>query len=461
MKPSLVSLRSYFAFPVFLIISLLQISSVDAQSGCGFTLSGKSIQFFANPSAMDTEMVTITNTTSAKINVWLSFRNSASDQYRIIDSNLNIEAGSSINARIRFEPGKTANGVIIGVIKAMNATSRCIQDSIVLLGNVKPNLCLETEHESSYNDPMLIGASADHQFRLINQSGAAITIPGIIIYDSAGTPFKISSSLPIVVPPYSNDHFLTYSFSPKSDFSGTYFATEFVSLQLEGDSITCSSVKALLIGNVVKPGGGSGIDTNIRGLYPSVARTLAIEGSGQTTTTEFTFRNNLNVPVTVNKVYMKSGLYFSVAGTNPSPVPFVLSSNQDMKVTVRFDASDNQVHDDSLLIDASHNLQTIAFAIQGKQESQGSVEPTLSRGIKISISPNPASENVLIDLQGIGHANVEVFDVLGKLIISAPLLSSWKWDVATVSEGIYTIRIDGENIDGKHFVASERVIVRR
>ncbi len=464
MKTSITSLKKNASvFVMFFFAILLSSTSVKAQ--CGFSVdlldSTGSLTFFADPGTTSIRNIQITNISAGNLTVYIQMISSTpAFQFRVIDSIRKVAPGETASIAIRFQPSLTVTGSISGKLALINSSSKC-KDTINLFGIINPNLCLETEHEISYRDPVLIGSSAEHQFRLTNQSGADIFITDVNLDDSVTSGLQISSSLPLIVPAHSSNTFLNYTFSPTSNFSGSYFNTTFATVNLAGDSVGCPSITLLLIGNVAKPGGGSGIDTNVRALFPTDTRTLAIEGTGQKTTMTFKFTNNLNVVTIVNKVYLKDGTYFSIVGTNPTPTPFTLSPDQTMTATVSFNATDQSLHTDSLMIDASHNLQTTVFGLQGVQFISGVSANTLPEGVKISVSPNPSTGNVNIQSAGIRSANIQVFDLLGKEIASAKADSQWKWDTSNTVDGSYFIRISGESLTGKHFVTSNRIVISR
>jgi hypothetical protein len=327
-----------------------------------------------------------------------------------------------------------------------------------LSGHIQPQ-CLETVHAISYNDPVVIGGTAEHEFHLLNNTNEDITVSSVLL-DNNSAGFVITTPIPFLVPAHSSDKVLDYSFSANSDFGGSFFSTTFATINLQGSNLQCTSVEAFLIGNVAKPGGGSGIDTTLRPLFPSDVRTLAIEGTGKPVSMRFTFTNNLNVPSTISKVYMKDGTYFSVTGTNPSPTPFILASNQTMDVTVNYTATDNLIHTDSLMIEASHNLQTIAFELQGVQVAS-SVPAALPTGVTLSVLPNPASTYITVNMAGVRSADLQVFDILGKQLVSAKANSFWKWDAPNTADGSYIIRIAGESMSDEHFVVSKKIILSK
>jgi hypothetical protein len=320
--------------------------------------------------------------------------------------------------------------------------------------------CLITEHELSYRDPVAIGASAEHQFRLINESGVPITISSVTLDDTLQSEFKITSSLPITIPPLTNDRFLTYTFTPRSDNNGTFFTSNFATINIEGEKIPCTTLKALLIGNISKTDGGADLDTSIQGLYSTETGVLIIEGTQKTITKQFTFRNNLSVPVTISKVYIKNRTYFQMTAIDPPLSTITLNPNQEMKISIAFTAPENSKFTDTLFIDESYNLQTSIFTLEGRRYSSG-VTPLLPPGVSVNILPNPASNNSYVKMVGVKSAHIQVSDLLGRELASANENELWKWDAVAEPQGSYIIRIDGISIGGEHFTYSKNVIIHR
>ena len=321
-------------------------------------------------------------------------------------------------------------------------------------------LCLETEHALSYKDPIVIGATVNHEFHLLNTTSADMTVTSVML-DNTSAGFAITTPMPILVPAHSSNKVLDYAFSATSDFNGTFFSTTFATINLQGNNLQCTSVSVLLIGNIAKPGGGSGIDTNLRPLFPTEARTLALTGTGQATSEKFIFTNNLNFVVTVNKIYMKDGTFFRISSTDPSPVPFTLSPDQTMTITISDSSLNSNVHTDSLMIETSHNLLTTAFQVQSVQAAPSKVSNELPSDVTISVLPNPAVNYVIVNLAGVRSADMQVFDVLGKQVASGKSITFWKWDASHIFDGTYIVRIYGESLSKEHFVVSKRIIINK
>lgn len=63
----------------------------------------------------------------------------------------------------------------------------------------------------------------------------------------------------------------------------------------------------------------------------------------------------------------------------------------------------------------------------------------------LSISPNPANENVSVNIEGSQSSNVKIVDVLGNIVYSNKMNTSTKIDVAELRNGVYFVTIEGDN----------------
>jgi len=260
--------------------------------------------------------------------------------------------------------------------------------------------------------------------------------------DSESIGFKFTSALPVTVPAHSSDKSLNYTFSALSDFGGRFIDYGHATLDLTGDSVQCSTVGTYLIGNVAKPGGGSGYDTTIRPLFPSDQRNLTFAGNGKPVTIRFTFTNNLNVDCTVNGITLQNGTFFTITMTNPTPTPFVVHPGGDVDVWIIYNAKDKLIHTDSLIIDATHNLQSVIFTLQGVQSVSAEV-PVESSEPVVETTPNPASG--MITVQGIPDnvQSISIMNVLGEVVMQPPVphSASSTLNVSALPPGIYYLRM--------------------
>lgn len=70
----------------------------------------------------------------------------------------------------------------------------------------------------------------------------------------------------------------------------------------------------------------------------------------------------------------------------------------------------------------------------------------IKKGISLSVSPNPASENVMIKVSNLEKGNYKIVDVLGNIVASESFSGSRNVDVSDFRNGVYFIVISGEGI---------------
>jgi hypothetical protein len=89
----------------------------------------------------------------------------------------------------------------------------------------------------------------------------------------------------------------------------------------------------------------------------------------------------------------------------------------------------------------------------------GKEEFTLD-GLELSVFPNPASDNIKIEFSGENtpeQFQVQVYDLLGKEVVSGTYSSGSSLDLAGIKEGLYTLNLvsDGQILARRKLVVSE------
>jgi hypothetical protein len=99
------------------------------------------------------------------------------------------------------------------------------------------------------------------------------------------------------------------------------------------------------------------------------------------------------------------------------------------------------------------------YEIVGTAAAAG-VANSLPINVSITITPNPATDNINILSSGVRTAEIGVYDLLGKEIASSKT-ANWQWDASSIPTGAYIVRIVGESFSGDPFVISRRIIIAR
>jgi hypothetical protein len=97
--------------------------------------------------------------------------------------------------------------------------------------------------------------------------------------------------------------------------------------------------------------------------------------------------------------------------------------------------------------------------LEGMVPTSG-VANTLPNNVSISVSPNPAMDNVNILATGARKAEIGIYDMLGKEFASQKT-TDWKLNTASIPPGSYIVRVAGESITGEAFLTSKRVVISR
>lgn len=81
----------------------------------------------------------------------------------------------------------------------------------------------------------------------------------------------------------------------------------------------------------------------------------------------------------------------------------------------------------------------------------------VKQDVSLSIAPNPASDQISINLTGIENASVKIVDVLGNVVYKdANFMSTKKIDVSSFKNGIYFVMIESNGIK----TMTRKVVVR-
>lgn len=330
--------------------------------------------------------------------------------------------------------------------------------------NHNTEACLHTEQGSGFRDGVVVGASANRTLRLINPTGASITVSGDSLSCEDHNAFSASNAqFPITIAAHSEANF-NYTFTPfavngnsKNVYEGCAFFT------VDGDSITCSIVRGVLIGY----GAHDHVDSMPHPMFPTGDKgILGIEAKGVRPTKTFIFQNNLPVSASITSVAIEQdGQFFEIQSVHPEVLPATIKAGDLFSVTIALVVTDGKLHTAKLKIAADHALQdNQEFEIQGLNTSAASVREGLPQGVKITVSPNPMSTNLTVAASGIRTATVEVYDMLGKQLTSGAMTTTWNWNAIAngtkVAGGSYIVRINGISENNEQFVTSKMVVVQ-
>jgi hypothetical protein len=169
--------------------------------------------------------------------------------------------------------------------------------------------------------------------------------------------------------------------------------------------------------------------------------------------------------IRVMSVSCLDGTHFRVVSTEPAAMPFPISPGNYFIVWLEFDAGVGGIYDDQLVIVTEDVIQTFAIPIQGVRASTASVKNSADENIQLSIAPNPSSAGVHIAVSGATVRQTVIYDVLGTAVASSSNTNEWIWDATTnggrAADGTYFVRTEGVTADGKPFIKTEKLFLRK
>lgn len=98
---------------------------------------------------------------------------------------------------------------------------------------------------------------------------------------------------------------------------------------------------------------------------------------------------------------------------------------------------------------------TFRYYIMNGSNKVDSVDVTITKSLgindiaslELTVAPNPASNAVNINMEGVSSANLKIVDVLGNIVMKETIYqNSKKVDVAQFRNGVYFVTVDAEGI---------------
>ncbi len=208
-------------------------------------------------------------------------------------------------------------------------------------------------------------------------------------------------------------------------------------------------------------------DSSSHSLFNGGKQSIVIKSHGQQANVNFTFTNNLATSVTITNMALVSGKNFIITSGAPSIYkPAKLAAGASISLKIAFNAADQNVHTDQLIVKSNSSATTTTISLTGQQLVAASVS-SLPAGVAITTAPNPMTSSLKVSLVGVNSASVLIFDLSGKQVLSSSLNSSeWIWngtasDGTMLLSGTYIVRLSGISTDGTPFASTQKIILAR
>lgn len=209
-------------------------------------------------------------------------------------------------------------------------------------------------------------------------------------------------------------------------------------------------------------------DSSSRSMFNGGHQSIVIKTSGSKTFVTFNFTNDMTTPVAVTGLALTSGTNFSIASAMPTAAhPINLPAGAKIAVKVAFIATDAKSHTDQLQIVTTGSTTPSVVSLEGiNTNPAASVSNILPTGVSVSMTPNPMSSILKINVNGARNASVAIYDMLGKQIFTQQIGSNFQWngysnDNVQLANGTFIARLSGESTEGKAFVISQKIMLQR
>ena len=198
------------------------------------------------------------------------------------------------------------------------------------------------------------------------------------------------------------------------------------------------------------------VDSSWIALYNDQERTLTFSGDTGRRSVTYRFYNDQPDSVTILSVSLAQGSLFEITAIEPTLPIFKLAPYGLMDVTVMFTGSPGS-YSDTLVIVTETSVVALHFPIAAVI-SGSSVGRLLPSEVAISLSPNPSTGIVRVQVHGGKARSIEVLDLLGATINTLTTQED-SWDGSQVPAGVYFLRVSGLRDDGQPFVSMQRVVI--
>jgi hypothetical protein len=250
-------------------------------------------------------------------------------------------------------------------------------------------------------------------------------------------------------------------FSPRGDSSVSERHTT-LRVIFRDDSTHSTCTQTATLTGYIKRFGQPPIDTTHLELAADSTQTLHL--SSATRVRYIRVDNNTGTSLIIDTAYLADGSHFALERLYPdSAYSFYVPNGTYVAFRVTLLDTLN-VYYDTLYVVTEQGLMAIGFPIVGNSTLAGVADPG-ALGVSMSLSPNPARQNVRIRLKGISSGSVEVLDILGNTVaVTQPIVTGSEQDLTgarNLAAGSYYVRVSGYTESGQPLVLTRRLIIAK
>jgi hypothetical protein len=332
---------------------------------------------------------------------------------------------------------------------------------ILLTGLINPNACIAITGDSSSYGSLDLGTSRTRTFHLANLHADSVTISSYTIQESYGQHYSVLNlpSLPMKLAASA-----TLAFDVRFSAGSTYSSAAdyaFINFNVDTGANSCGRLLSLLA-YINQPPAIS--DTVTIYVNPDSSSALNLHYSGSNSLrTLVRLVNNSGNRTKVDGVALTQGTYLRVSVDTTLPV--TLDTNAELDFFIYLTDTTRTSYDDTLLVTTEHGIVSTPYHIHATRGKAGVGAIASRESAMITVNPNPTQGAISIQTPGMKEADIQVLDILGRVVASSHVTSGiWKWNGTATSElanGTYIVRASGVSTNGVRTTLSQRFLLKK
>jgi len=194
---------------------------------------------------------------------------------------------------------------------------------------------------------------------------------------------------------------------------------------------------------------------------PDTMHTISVTADTGRSFYQFVFHNGTGSNVRISNIRLTGAdsasfailTHYSRNGSNDT-----VANGDDYIINISFDASHQGTYETDLAFTMSNALQDYHYKVVANVGSLG-VKPMASNvAAQFIVSPNPVRNECSFTSIGIARPHYSIFDLLGDQVAS---LTGESWNVANARAlpGMYFVRVEGCDLNGRPIVKTTRIVV--
>ena len=315
------------------------------------------------------------------------------------------------------------------------------------------------------------GSSASRTVTLTNYTDSSVTIDSVWYQGgNLGGAFTLTSpTFPVTIAAKSAQN-VTFQFAPPSSTAeGSYYETfMFWDRGTSNDAMPCGLYTVGVTANVLVPIA----DTTYLNVPADSSSTITLTATSTVTRHAFIIHNASSSQIMATTLVITSGdsvASFDNYGSTAQLYDTIDIGHDSKMVVMKLDVPDTGSYNIGLVLNYYNSLLSQSYSVKVHRvpSASAAVEPKgASAASEFTMNPNPARGEVTISLPNTGNSTVEIYDVLGNLLLTKQASGRFAWDGSTsgsssAASGSYVVRVLQHNEDGTILSSAKRLVFVR